>query len=85
MLYPTLVVTDCPVPGTWLVREPGPIPLGQTEASASTAVHHYPRGEFGGWWSCEDCGSSRGTTRTDCQHVRAVRILLDAAKSFEIE
>lgn len=72
-LYPTLVANRCPVPGTWLVRERGPLPLGQTESSASTVVHHHPRGELGGWWNCEDCDTNRGTTRPDCPHVQAVR------------
>ena len=74
--YPTLQVTDCPVPGSWLVRESGPLPMGQTEASASTVVHYYaPRSRPTRWWSCEKCGGFvGGSTRPDCEHVRAVRL-----------
>ena len=71
-LYPTMQVTPCPIPRSWFVREPGPLPMGQTEASASTVVHHYPRSERGGWWSCEECGPSIMNLQ-HCRHVRAVR------------
>jgi len=86
-LYPTMQVTDCLVPDSWLVREAGPLPMGQTEASASTVVHYYaPRSRPARWWSCEADGgfgslgsfgvrlNANGTTRQHCAHVRAVRL-----------
>ena len=62
-------VVECPIRGTYLVRdESQPIPFGQTEASFSVVVHQYPFG-----WVCQGCGSAIGTTRPECEHVKAAK------------
>ena len=64
-----MTVVRCPVPGTYLVRnETEPIPFGQTESSFSVVVHRY---RFG--WVCQGCGSAIGTTRPECEHVKAAK------------
>jgi len=62
-------VVECPIEGTYLVRdETQPIPFGQTESSFSVVVHRY---RFG--WVCEGCGSATGTTRPECRHIAAAK------------
>ena len=51
----------CPIPGTYLVHEPGQPPV------EGVAVHYYNRS---GIWVCERDGSPHGTTRSDCVHIR---------------
>ena len=60
---------ECPVPGTYLVRdESQSIPFGQTESSFSVVVHRYRYG-----WVCERCGFRDGTTLQECRHVKAAK------------
>lgn len=61
-------VVSCPVEGTWLVNDAIPM-IGKSGASG-IAVHFY--WGRGGWWQCEKCGAFIDTTRTSCEHVRAV-------------
>jgi len=69
-----MTVVRCPVPGTYLVRdETEPIPFGKTASDVSVIVHRY---RFG--WVCEMCGSATGTTRPECEHVKAA---MTAARS----
>jgi len=64
-----MTVVICPVPGTYLVRdEAEPIPVGKTASGVSVIVHSY---RFG--WVCEQCGSATGTTRLECEHVKAAK------------
>lgn len=63
-----MVVVTCPIKSTYLVRASGPLPMGQTEASASVAVFRYSFGLV-----CQVDGAAHSTSRDDCLHVRAVR------------
>ena len=64
-----MTVVRCPVPGTYLVRdEAEPIPVGKTTSDVSVVVHRYRYG-----WVCEECGSATGTTRPECDHVKAAK------------
>ena len=50
-------------PGTYLVFRSGQDPI------TGIAIYAYSPEN----WECERCGSSRGTTRTDCEHVKLAR------------
>jgi len=64
-----MTAIECPVPGTYLVRdEAEPIPFGQTEASFSVVVHRY---SFA--WVCERCEFHAGSTSQDCKHIKAAK------------
>jgi len=64
-----MTAVRCPVPGTYLVRDSSqPIPYGQTESSYSVVVHRYRYG-----WVCQGCGAVVGTTRPECEHVKAAK------------
>jgi len=63
-----MTVVRCLVPGSYLVRDDGAIPFGQTEASYSVVVHRYDYG-----WVCERCGFRQGATLQECRHVEAAR------------
>lgn len=70
-----MTIITCPIDGTWLVRPDGPLPLGQSESSFSTAVHRHDvnRYPMRVRWSCEEHGGSCGTTSGDCWHIKAVK------------
>ena len=54
-------------PSVWLVREDGPLPMGQSETFGVAVYSHI-------WgWRCGECGSTTTTTRVACEHVRAVK------------
>ena len=64
-----MTAVRCPVPGTYLVRDDAePIPLGKTAVDVSVVVHRW---SFG--WVCQGCGSVVGTTRPECEHVKAAK------------
>ena len=64
-----MTAIECPVPGTYLVRdETKPIPVGKTSTDVSVVVHRYAFG-----WVCEECGCVTGTTRSECEHVKAAK------------
>jgi len=64
-----MTVVRCPVAGTYLVRdEDAPIPFGKAATDVSVVVHRYRYG-----WVCEECGSATGTTRLECEHVKAAK------------
>ena len=64
-----MTAVRCPVPGTYLVRDSSqPIPYGQTATDVSVVVHRYRYG-----WVCQGCGSVVGTTRPECEHVKAAK------------
>jgi hypothetical protein len=54
-------------PTVWLVREAGPLPMGQSETSG-VAVYSHSWG-----WKCEEHGSMINTTKSECEHVAAVK------------
>ena len=69
-----MTAVECPIRGTYLVRdETEPIPLGKTATDVSVVVHQY---RFG--WVCGSCGYSGDTTRPGCDHIKAAQ---DAARS----
>ena len=64
-----MTVVRCPVAGTYLVRdESQPIPVGKTASDVSVVVYRYSYG-----WVCQGCGSVVGTTRPECEHVKAAK------------
>ena len=64
-----MTVVRCPIAGTYLVRdESQPIPVGKTSSDVSVVVYRYSWG-----WVCQGCGSVVGTTRPECEHVKAAR------------
>ena len=69
-----MTAVECPIAGTYLVRdETEPIPFGKTAADVSVVVYRYPFG-----WVCQGCGSSIGTIRPECNHMKAA---MTAARS----
>ena len=63
------IVVECPVPGTFLVRDPHvPIPLGKTTTDMSVVVHAY---RFG--FVCQEHGFTGNTSREECEHIKAAK------------
>jgi len=63
------IAVECPVPGTYLVRDPRqPIPLGKTATDMSVAVHAYRYG-----WQCQQHGFAGTTSSQECEHVTAAK------------
>ena len=63
------IVVECPVPGTYLVRDPHePIPVGKTATDMSVVVHAY---RFG--WVCQEHGFAGNTSNRECEHVTAAK------------
>ena len=65
-----MTVVECPIKGTYLVRDEtqGPPPLGKSMVDVSVVVHEY---RFG--WVCGECGYADAATRSECQHIRAAK------------
>jgi len=65
-----MIVTACPIEGTYLIRdETQPIPLGKTATDVSTVVYRY---KFG--WVCASCGfvvTPFKAARNICEHIQA--------------
>ena len=63
------IAVECPVPGTYLVRDPyQPIPLGKSLSDMSVAVYAY---RFG--WVCQQHGFAGNTSSQECEHVTAAK------------
>ena len=64
-----MTVVECPIRGTYLVRDATqPIPVGKTAADVSVVVHRY---NFG--WVCGACGYAAAANRSECRHIKAAQ------------
>ena len=54
-----MMQVTCPIPGTYLVHQPGQRPV------EGTGVYLYKSGV----WVCEVDGTTYRTTRQDCKHI----------------
>ena len=63
------IAVECPVPGTYLVRDPyQPIPLGKTATDMSVVVYEYGLG-----FVCHEHGFAGNTSKQDCEHITAAK------------